>query len=136
MTRTSDFDPSDLLSGFASVAAGTSSGRVVLLNAMRDPSGDHAGAEPPAQFQHRAGVGQRSHHGPHVVDPAPVLGDQVAQRRLVAPGGALPPGGEVRQVPASCRPSGDHRWLKSRVPDVNRRGGSAPLAGTSQMLVS
>src|SRR5690606_3181844 len=51
------------------------------------------------------GVGQRLHDGAHVVGPAPVLGDEVPQDRLV---GARPAGlglgtGEVRQVPAGDR---------------------------------
>ena len=37
-------------------------------------------AEPAAQLEHRARVGQRVDDGAHVVDPQPVLGHDVAQR--------------------------------------------------------
>lgn len=49
-----------------------------------DQRGQDAAAEGGAQFEHRAGVGQRLDHGAHVVAAQPVLRDHMAQPARVA----------------------------------------------------
>ena len=50
--------------------------------------GHHAGAEAVAQLEHRALVEERVDHAPDLVDALALLGDQLAQQRLVGGGGS------------------------------------------------
>ena len=76
----------------------------LAIDAERAPvdareGGDHAGAEAVAQLQHRALVEQRVDHAAHVVDALSLLGDQLAQQRLVGRRAAGPrPPAEVGEV--------------------------------------
>jgi hypothetical protein len=109
MTRTSLF-------GGAGVAV--SSGRIVLLKAIRLPSGDHNGAPAPRARSVTARASPPSS----------------ASRKIC--GGCGLPSFSGDRTNAIALLSGDHRGLVSRVPDVKTRGAADPSAGTSQSDVS
>ena len=98
--------------GFARVVSSSIAGWVPLANAMRLPSGDHAGEDAPPLRRVS-----------WVASP-PDIG-----RRWICPGFPSEP-----RTNASVVPSGDQRGCPSRGPAVSGRG-APPAVSASQMLV-
>ena len=93
------------LDGTVAVDRSGQVGRLVGQHAHAAPAdayqrGDDAGAEDRAQLHHAIGVGQDLDHAAYVIGLARVLGDDVAQRRLVMLAAGRAGWAEIRKVSA------------------------------------